>query len=93
MFFAVMDFFNTSDVHSHRCVFSTFLPLFNKLQESRICLKTFLKGLRYDTIKGNRAWEVWLGKEMKSKPEFMAAVTTSKVTCKLHGGVTPPYVL
>jgi hypothetical protein len=83
MFFAVRDFSNASDVHSYKCVYSTFLPLFNKLQESLICLKALLKGLKQDTSKGYRAWEVWLGKEMISKPEFMATVTTSKVTCEL----------
>ena len=63
--------------------FFTFLPLFNKLQEFLICLKAFLKGLKQDTSKGCRAWEVWLGKEMISKLEFIATVTTSKVTCEL----------
>ena len=78
-----MDFSNVSDVHSHKCAFSTFLPLFNKFQKSLICLKTLLKCLNYDTSKGCRTWEVWLSKEMISKLKFMATVTTSKVTCEL----------
>ena len=63
--------------------FSFLLPLFNEIQESLIYLKAILKGLKHDTSKGCRAWEVWLGKEMISKLEFMTNVTTSKVTCEL----------
>ena len=43
----------------------------------------FLKGLKHDTSKGYRTWEIWLDKEIISKHEFMATVTIFKVTCEL----------
>ena len=84
MFFAVKDFSNAPDVHSHRSVFSTFLPFVNKIHEYKIALNALLKGIKHDTSNSCRAWDVWLGKEMISKLEFMATVTTSKVTCELY---------
>ena len=83
MFFAVSDFSSAWDVHSHRSVFSTFLPLLSRVQESLICLKAVLNGLKHETSRGCKAWEVRDGSEMMSNPEFMANVTTSRVTCEL----------
>jgi hypothetical protein len=48
-----------------------------------ICLKAVLNGLKHDTSRGYRAWEVWEGNEMMSSPAPMATVTTSKVTLEL----------
>jgi hypothetical protein len=83
MFLDVSDFSSAWDVHSHRSIFSTLLPFLSRVQESLICLKTVLNGLKHDTSKGCKTWEVWDGSKMMSNPEFMANVTTSRVTCEL----------
>ena len=83
MFLAVSDFSSVWDVHSHRSVFSTLLPLLSRVQESPICLKTIVNGLKHYTSRGCKACEVWDGSEMMSNPEFMANVTTFRVTCEL----------
>jgi hypothetical protein len=80
MFLQFKDFNKALAVHSHRSCLSTLLHLFTRVQESLICLKAVLNGLKQDTSRGCRAWEVWEGKEMMSSPAPMAIVTTSKVT-------------